>query len=288
MQNAFFLGDTEHKISMKLFWDGLQLQLVHAMEPATLDRGFIRLVGPDLPTVSLRFGTERSRFHAKKDGARLLRATGLPQEELRRYQEPWANTLAGTLHASSRLYVFQFGESRGIIAAHFSTPPPAALVEDVFSSLAWSPPVAWRNWACYDIRFETPPDCLLDKAVFQPGRFHLTFRGGRNQLIFDRLAPADVLLDNMDLSTWCSRYFHRDAGGTGVSIHPRGETEIDIVRHPSLLARALPWLPWSGQPLRGKIRHIVDANKILILTELGAAAPADVSRRIHGSYATIP
>ncbi len=48
-----------------LGWDGLQVQIPEAMEPATLDRGFIRLFGAELPTVSLRFGPEKRRFDRK-------------------------------------------------------------------------------------------------------------------------------------------------------------------------------------------------------------------------------
>ena len=47
---------------MLLIWDGLQVQIPRTMEPVILDRGFIRLVGPELPTVELRFAPEKRPF----------------------------------------------------------------------------------------------------------------------------------------------------------------------------------------------------------------------------------
>ena len=59
---------------MLLIWDGLQVQIPRTMEPVILDRGFIRLVGPELPTVELRFAPEKRPFDPHKDPRRILRA----------------------------------------------------------------------------------------------------------------------------------------------------------------------------------------------------------------------
>ena len=71
-------------MAMMLLWDGLQVQLPETMEPATLDRGFIRLAGATPPTVSLRFGPEKRPFDPQRDGRRLFRAAGLVQEPFTR------------------------------------------------------------------------------------------------------------------------------------------------------------------------------------------------------------
>lgn len=272
-----------------LGWDGLQVQIPGAMEPATLDRGFIRLFGAELPTVSLRFGPEKRRFDPQRDGRRILRAAGLAQEPFAACREPWSRHLSGDLYSSSssRLYVLQCRESRGVVAALFSAPPPAAMAEGIITSLTWTSSDSWRCWSCYDIAFETPPGYELKQAVFRPGRFHLAFTKGRSVLRFDRLAPADVLLGDMTLSCWYRQYLLRDPGSQ-VTVIPRNDTAADCLRKPSFGYRTFPWLPGLRQPLRGRIRHIPEGNKILVLTAQGPHIAEAVYDRLHTSYAIIP
>ncbi len=270
---------------MILLWDGLQVQVPHTMEPATLDRGYIRLFGPELPTVDLRFGPEKKPFDPHRDGQRILRAAGLSQVALEPCIESWSQHLQGTLYHGSRLYVVQFGESRGVVAVLFSAPPPSAMVESLVTSLAWTPLDAWRRWCCYDITFETPAGYILTKAVFRPGRFRLMFAKKYSVLTFDRLAPANTLLGNMPLLTWCEQHVWREFG-TDVKIIPQGPSEAEFIQKPSLLYRALAWLPGLYLPLKGKIRLLLEDNKVLILTEQGPHIADAISHRLHTSYAT--
>jgi hypothetical protein len=273
---------------MMLHWDGLQVRIPDTMEPATLDRGFIRLVGPGLPTVNLRFGPEKRRFDPQRDGRRILRAAGLAQEPLAPCRKPWAGQILGDLYScKDRLYVVQFNESRGVAAALFSASPPSDLAERIITSLGWTPFEKWRRWSCYDITFETPPGYELKKAVFQPGRFQLTFSKGSSVLSFDRLAPADILLGDMTLIAWCKQHLLRDISSE-TTILPRSGTEAECVRKPSFIYRFMPWLPGLSQPLRGKIRHIPEDNKILALTTQGRQMADVFYERLQTSYANIP
>lgn len=270
-----------------LSWDGLQVRIPDTMEPATLDRGFIRLVGPELPTVSLRFGPEKRRFDPQRDGRRILRAAGLAQGPLAPCRELWSGRLQGDLYScSDKLYVVQFSESRGVAAALFSASPPSELAERIITSLAWTPLENWRRWNCYDITFETPPGYELKKAVFRPGRFQLTFSRGNSVLSFDRLAPADILLGDMTLVAWCRQHLFRDPGFE-TAILSRSETEAECIRKPSFMYRILPWLPGLSQPLRGIIRQIPEGNKILVLTAQGPHIADVIYDRLNTSYATI-
>jgi hypothetical protein len=270
---------------MMLLWDGLQVQLPHTMEPATLDLGYIRLFGPELPTIDLRFGPEKKRFDPHKDGRRILRAAGLSHVTLEPCIESWSQHLPGTLYQGSRLYVLPFGESRGVVAALFSTPTQPAMVQRLITSLAWTPPEAWRRWCCYDITFETPPGYVLTKAAFRPGRFRLMFANRYSVLTFDRLAPANTLLGNTPLLEWCRQYACREFG-VGVKVIPCGSSEADLIQKPSLLYRPLAWLPGLRLPLKGKIRFVSEENKILALTEQGPHIADAISHRLHTSYAT--
>ncbi len=267
-----------------LIWDGLQVQIPQTMEPATLDRGFIRLFGSELPTVDFRFGLEKGPFDRHKDGHRILRATGLAKETLEPCGEPWADGLPGILYNSSRLYVLQFRESLGVVAALFSEPPPPDMVRIIFASLNWFPPGTWRRWCCYDLTFETPPDYALHKAVFNPGNFHFTFTNGSRKLLFNRLAPANVLLADTNLVSWCKQN-QRYALAGSTTILSVSDTEADIFIKPSFLFRTLPWLPGLGLPLRGKIRHVVEENKILMVAEQGPKMTDITYQRILAGYA---
>lgn len=270
-----------------LTWDGLLVHIPAMMEPVTLDRGFIRLSGADGQIIDFRFGPEKEPFDVKRDGRRILQAAGLAAETLEPCRTTWASGLPGTLYNSSRLYLLHFRESRGIVAALFSTPPPQTIVENIFTALQWSPLDTWRCWRCYDLTFETPPNFALARPEFRPGRFHLTFTKGRSKLIFDRLAPANVLLADMSLERWCRHHLSHGFYDK-VTILRCSDTEIDFHRRPPLISRILPWLPGCSQPLKGKIRHLPASNKILILAEQGPAMTDTTSYRINTSYATTP
>ena len=271
---------------MILIWDGLQVQIPKTMEATNLEPGFIRLTGPVLPTVDIRFAPGKDTFDPHKDGQRLLHAAGLLPETIGPCREPWAHALPGNVYNCSRLYVLQFSASRSIVAMLFSEPPASAVVQSLLSSLKWSPPGTWRRWCCYDMTFETPPDYTLQKANFQPGRLHLTFTLGKKRLIFDRLAPANVVLEATDLITWC-RQNQRFGPAKRTTILPVSDTEVDILVQPSVVSRVLPWLPGCDLPSKAAIRHARKENKILIIVVTGADTPDTNFQRILGSYATI-
>ena len=272
---------------MKLIWDGLQVQIPEKMEVAILDHGYIRLSEPQGPTIDLRFAAGQRPFAADRDGKRIQKAAGLVPEVLARYKEPWADALPGTLFHSSRLFILQFRQTASIVAIHFSMLPLLSLVKQLVTSLTWFPLMAWRPWSCYDIRFQTPPNYALKTARFQPGRFQLGFSSAGNKLIFERLAPANVLLGKSGLSDWLKSNLP-DAARSTTTILAKSETEVDFMQPASSLYKILPWLPGLRPALSGKIRHIPESNRLLILTHQGKPLQEATCRRIHDSYASIP
>ena len=148
----------------------------------------------------LRAGTADSRFSFwSRKRARLIRTKTVvayferqdyAKETLEPCGEPWTDHLPGNLYNSSRLYVLQFRESLGIVAVLFSEPPPPDMVQIILTSLNWFPPGTWRRWCCYDITFETPPNYAIHKAVFNPGRFHLTFTKGSEKTDLRSFGPG--------------------------------------------------------------------------------------------------
>ena len=269
----------------ELRWDGLRLRIPAGMEPVVLDRGFIRLSGSDQTAIDLRFGPEKSRFDPDRDGRRILKASGLEHEVLAPCNDAWTRDLKGDLLCCDRLCVLRFRETSGVAAVLFSTPPRPALLKDMMSSLAWTLPDAWRSWLCYDLRFETPPHAILSKAVFRPGTFHLEFAAGRSGLIFDRLAPANVLLADTPLHAWLTTFLRREHGRElFVTSVAAGQAEFG--QQPTLARRILSWLPGHAGLIRGMARHDLTHNKILVLTQRGRPNPKPVFEQLYSSYAT--
>lgn len=267
-----------------LLWDGLQVAILAGMEPVTLDRGFVRLAGRDCGSVDLRFGAEKSRFSPERDGRRILRAAGLGSERLLPCDQTWAGSLPGPLYCASRLFVLRLDRGRGLVAMLFPAPPPPDLLEPLCRSLAWVPATQWRSWSCYDIAFETPPGYLLHKAAFRQGHFRLQFRKGSALLVFERLAPADVLLDGQPLRSRFERFL---PAGTAprYDMVAGCDREIVISRRPGPFGRLLAMLGAHAGTGHGLIRHVVEANRLLILTEEGTPLSETDRQRLHASYA---
>lgn len=257
------------------------------MTVVDLDCGFIRMRGPSLPTVEFRFGPENMRFDPDKDGRRILEAAGMQGKKLQSFNEAWTLGLPGKLYHHARLYLFHLQKSQGLVAMLFSESPPPGIVKALITSLHWLPGNVWRSWSCYDMRFETPPDFTLVKARFKPGRFTLSFSHGSGKLIYDRLAPANVLLSGSSLPSWCR---HNLLHGTAkdATIIPRSDTEVDLHQKGSLFSRTLPWLPGFRRSMRGRVLHDPENNKLLIVTTQGSSMTDATFARLVDSYAAIP
>jgi hypothetical protein len=268
----------------ELRWDGLRVMVPAAWEPAVLDRGFIRLAGRDGQSVELRFGPEKGPFDPARDGLRLLRAAGLEETALKPCREPWCREIQADALQGGRLYVLRFRETGGVVAALFSSHRPADALRDMLTSLDWTPPDRWRDWACFDLRFETPPRASLAGASFRPGAFRLDFRLGSSELAFQRLSPADVLLAGSGLTAWLERFLRREQD-VELAVTRQEDNEARFAQRPGPLGRLLPGLPGTGPRLRGMARHDAGHNKILILTERGRPCPQPVYDRITASYA---
>ncbi|SFL79473.1 hypothetical protein SAMN05421830_106182 [Desulfomicrobium norvegicum] len=272
-----------------LGWDGLRVEIPDGMEPVILDRGFVRLAGPGLPILDLRFGPEKKVFDPDKDGTRLLKASGMPDAKLAPFHPSRASRQAGDIWAApsdeARLFVLHPTDKKAVVAALFSVPPQKALLRTILASLDWTPPDTWRSWHCYDLRFETPPHAVLGKASFRPGAFRLEFTLARSTLVLERLAPAGVLLAGTDLESWLEKNIRR-VHGRELDITSNGPTEARFADPTSPWRRVLAKLPFNPGQTRGRIRHDEAGNKILILTERGRLIPAPDFERTFSAYAT--
>lgn len=272
-----------------LGWDGLRVEIPAGMEPVILDRGFVRLAGPGLPALDLRFGPEKAPFNPDKDGPRLLKASGIDKASLVPFRASWIHGLGGRIWAAPstepRLFVLHPTDKKAVVAVLFSAPPQAALLRTILASLDWTPPDVWRSWRCYDLRLETPPHAILGKASFRPGAFRLEFTLARSTLVLERLAPASVLLAGADLESWLEKNIRR-VHGRELSITSSGPTEARFADPTSPWGRILARLPFNPGQVRGGVRHDEAGNRILILTERGRLIPATDFERTFSAYAT--
>lgn len=277
-------------MTASLGWDGLRVEIPAGMEPVILDRGFVRLAGPELPVLDLRFGPEKATFDPDKDGPRLLKASGIGETRLTPLRAAWTSRLKGGVWAAPaaepRLFVLLPTEKKAVVASLFSAPPPLAVLRPVLESLDWTPPDAWRSWRCYDLQLETPPHAVLGKASFRPGAFRLEFSIARSRLVFERLAPASVLLAETALETWLEKKILREHGRE-LSVSSRRPTLARFADPASPWRRILAGLPFNTGQIRGGVRHDEAGNKILILTERGRLIPAPDFERTFAAYATI-
>lgn len=273
---------------MTLLWDGLRVAIPPGMEPAVLDRGFIRLAEAGLPGLDLRFGPAKTPFDPLRDGRRLLKASGLDGGGLVAFRPSWPEDGEKAMWSDDgpepRLYVLDFGRRRGgLAAALFPSSPAPGLVRGVLESLDWIPRDAWRSWRCFDLSFETPPGAALTRASFRPGVFRIEFTLGSTSFVVERLAPADVLLDGADLESWLSARIRREHG-PGLSVAADGRSRARFSRPSPRWRRLLPWP--AADCLAGGARHDAAANRILMLTQRGRPLPDPDFERIFPSHAT--
>ena len=274
---------------MTLLWDGLRVDIPAGMEPAVLDRGFVRLAGADLPVLDLRFGPEKSAFDPDRDGRRLLKASGMDDRVLAPYRPSWACLADGGMWSAAgpdpRLFVLHFKSASGVAAALFSSPPAPGMAREVLTGLHWKPADAWRPWRCFDLTFETPPGAVLSRAAFHAGAFRIEFTLGRSAMVIERLAPADVLLAGADLATWLAARLRREHDAL-LTVVSDGHGRARFSRPVS------PWrslLPWPAEDrLSGCAHHDGQANRIFILTTRGRPVPAHDFERTFPRHAAAP
>lgn len=283
----------------ELRWDGLRVNIPDGMEPAVLDRGFIRLACPDhdpdhdtgsnggqVGSLELRFGPEKSPFDPDRDGRRLLKACGLPGATFVRVgpSRPDAPGFWAAPEKAPRLFAVHM--RGGMTAMLFHAPPPPDVLQAALTSLDLTPPNAWRSWRCFDMSFETPPGAILGRASFKPGSFRLEFRLSGGGMTFDRFVPADVILGAAGVEAWLARFLGREHG-EGMTITSQGPGQARFASPVPVWRRMLPWLPAGSERIRGRARHDAETNRILVVTVQGSSLPAADFERVCSSYAAV-
>ncbi len=284
-------------MTRELRWDGLRVNMPDGMEPAVLDRGFVRLARPghvpghgagsgggQVESLELRFGPEKSPFDPDRDGRRLHKACGLPEAAFFRVG-PSRSDAPGFWAApekSPRLFAVRM--NGGMAAMLFPTTPPPDVLQAAMASLDLTPPDAWRSWRCFDLSFETPPGAILGRASFKPGSFRLEFRLAGGGLTFDRFVPADVILGAADVEAWLARFLGREHGD-GMTVTPQGAGQARFTSPVPVWRRVLPWLPAGSERIRGRARHDAETNRILVVTARGSSLSEAHFERVCSSYA---
>ena len=217
-------------------WNGLGVVAPDAWEPAAIERDGLTLAEGGQPVCELKWNRVRGSFSFEKHIKRLTKGhkgaavSGVADEET----PPAWNNAVKTLAESglrSRSFIWQAPGVRGIGAAlHSPGTGLAALVQffihaesdedraaEVLASLRDYSGGKSLPWTMFGLTARLPAEFILDTFSFQPGHYRVQYwrpksgkisdrvppgKGPGTKLVFERFAPASVLLRQTELAEW--------------------------------------------------------------------------------------
>ena len=268
-------------------WNGLFLRVPSSWRPVRLGLGYLYFEDDDGPAFEIKWrrGAGRAGMEA---ALRALTPKGrasaggeLPGawlDALAGFElMPLTWSLAGRTGLGAALFCPECGMAAVVQGYGGPNGPDAArLAElaDVLSSLEHHRPGP-PKFRVFGFSFAAPPDFLLTRFHFAPGRFSLSLQKARQRLDVLRLAPADVLLARESLATVAALAFGFDPATSAEQAGLGGMSAVWLEQRQrpgglDALARLL------GRPARlAVLRHEAGTNKLL---GAALAAPKPVDR----------
>lgn len=203
-------------------WNGICFAMPPSWEVGRIGRHYLLIEDGVQPVMELKWnrikGSFSHRAHLKRLSRRQTRKPYRPFEVIET-PDIWVEHLS-----SFDVRSFTWGDEtfRGIGALLFCSEcknatliqffgPAADPVEGVSSRILESfrdhGTNGWNRWTIYDITAMVPDDFILDKYLFQPGRFELVFRGKGAKISLYRWGPASILLRDGGLETFVKKQF---------------------------------------------------------------------------------
>jgi len=306
---------SSHANVSDFIWNGLGLTTPDNWEPAALERDSLLLECDGRPVCELKWRTVQGTFSFEKHLKRLSKSNkGVAVQAIPEHATPekWARGMERLAESGLRMQSFIWGEGehRGIGAAlHNPATGMAALVQffiavDADESVASAALPTLRDysggktipWAMFGLSARVPSRFLLDTFSFKPGHYCIRFwrpksekyagkvpvgKGPGTHLVFERYAPASVLLKEKNLSDWTGetldaapKMFSPMAAGPG-SVAWNGVDKTSLLR--KVLHRE--------KHTRGKVRTTDVGNSILCVTADGVIPVDDAQfNEIVASY----
>ncbi|QJB56403.1 hypothetical protein [Pseudodesulfovibrio sp. zrk46] len=219
----------------RFVWNGVGLTAPDNWEPAAIERDGLFLESDGVPVCELKWNSVQGSFSFEKHLKRLTKShkqadlRGVPESET---PEVWQASLASLAESGIRhqSFIWQTEVHRGIGAAlHNPATGLAALVQffihrkddeavaaEVLASFRDHSAGKTIPWAMFGLTGRIPTGFQLHTFTFQPGHYTIKYwlpksvrqaklppgKGAGTTLIFERFAPASVLLNGTDLEAW--------------------------------------------------------------------------------------
>lgn len=288
-------------------WNGLGLTAPDGWEPAALERDSLLLEHDNRPVCELKWRVVQGTFSYDKHIKRLAKGhkgvdvQSVPEEVT---PERWAHAvkqLSGS-GIQTRSFIWGTSEHRGIGAAlHNPATGLAALVQffiasDSDEAVASTTLATLRDylggktvpWAMFGLNARLPSRFMLDTFSFKPGHYTIKYwcpksdkyagrvptgKGPGTSMVFERFAPASVLLKNQELDDWVIKTLENappkpivmDAGQDAIAWNDVSKT--------SLLRKVLR----REIHTRGKVWATHAGNSILSVTSVGSIPMDDAT-----------
>ena len=249
-------------------WNGVEFSAPSAWAPASFGPRYLLFDDGNSPALEIKWeritGVFSHRRHLKKLGpgrSAALEEITVPESweaGLERFQATafaWRDARGG-----QGLGVVLFcPDCRNALLLQFLGPAVDNddLQARLLSSLTDHSSDGSRLWAVYDIRARVPEALAYQSALFQPGRFELTFGLGKSRIRLIRWSPASVLLKKGGLEGFGTTCFpwsvgcwkREDEDGLMISAEKRARGLERL--------KAVPRHRWAG------LWFVAEANRIM-------------------------
>lgn len=282
----------------ELIWNGVGITTPDSWEPAAIERDGLVLQYEDLPVCELKWNEIQGSFSFDKHIKRLTKGnkdaalSGVDETDTPQAWNAAIDSLAES-GIRTKSFIWKTDVSRGIGAAlHNPATGLAALVQffiykeedetraaDALASFRDYTGGKTRPWAMFGLRARIPAEFKLNTFSFKPGHYTVKYwrpgkakhtgkippgKGPGTHLVFERFAPASVLLKETSLSDW-TRASLEDAPPAFVDMTEQGNStdwsgfaKTSLVRQflrRSIHTQGRVWTTESGNAILSVIAH---------------------------------
>jgi len=300
----------------EVIWNGLGVTTPADWEPVAIERDGLTFASGDRPVCELKWNRIHGSFSFDKHIKRLTKGNksagivGVPEDET---PAAWTTALTELAESGirSKSFLWQTDTHRGMGAAlHNPGLGLAALVQffiytDEDENLAAEVLASVRDysqgkslpWAMFGLTGRVPAEFLLSTFSFKPGHYRVEYwrpksgkqsgkmphgKGPGTHLVFERFAPASVVLRETDLASWVAENI--DQATEDALVEHDGGVEWDNITKTNLLRKALRR---EVQTL-GRVWTTDTGNAILSVVTHGVVpAPEPIFNEICESYSLV-
>lgn len=297
----------------EIVWNGLGLTAPSSWEPVAIERDGLTLAVGDTPACEFKWNRVVGSFSFDKHLKRLTKGNkGAALHGVEEDDTPpaWAAALASLAESGfrSKSFIWRSGQGRGIGAALHNPGTGLAVLVQFFMNDASDEAVAAEvlstlrdytagqtaPWAMFGLAARVPAEFVLDTFSFKPGHYRVAWwrprsgkhagklppgKGPGTHLVFERFAPASVVLKGTNLEAWVTENVDNALAAT--EREGQAGVEWQGVSKSSLLRKVLRREVHS----RGRAWTTSEGNAILSVVAHGTVpAPEAAFNEICGSY----